>query len=420
MKAITRTILILSLVSLFNDIASEMLMPVMPIYLKSIGFSILLIGVLEGVAEATSSLTKGYFGKISDNSSRRMPFVRWGYGLSMIVKPLMGFLTQPLWIFGLRTLDRFGKGIRTAARDAVLSDESAHADRGKVFGFNRSMDTLGATIGPALALLFLYLHQGQYRTLFYFSFFPGIVAVALTFIVKDKNVKPVHERKKVSFFAQFKYWKESPLAYKQIVIGLLFFALFNSSDAFLILKLKEAGNSDTIAILMYMAYNLIYALSSYPLGIVADKVGLKKMLFAGLLIFSGVYFGMSYMDGNKWYLLLFLVYGLYYACTEGVSKAWLSKICERKDTATGLGLFSGLQSICTLIASTAAGLVWYNFGSFYVFFAAAAAALLVCIYLLFIQPVSAAVHAWIKKYKYLVFFAALVLIAFFTQFSGLY
>lgn len=386
MKAITRTVLLLSLVSLFNDIASEMLIPIMPLYLKTIGFSVLLIGILEGIAEATSSLSKGYFGKLSDTKGKRMPFVRWGYALSAVSKPMMGLFIQPVWVFCSRTIDRFGKGIRTAARDAVLSDESAHSDRGKVFGFNRSMDTIGATIGPAFALLFLYMHNGEYRTLFYFSFFPGIIAVGLTLIVKDKKqteAKPAKER--VPFFAQFKYWKQSTPIYRHLVIGLLFFALFNSSDAFLILKLKQAGNSDMTIIIMYVFYNLVYAAASFPIGILADRVGLKKMLLAGLLIFGVVYFGMTIANSRLWYLALFLLYGLYYACTEGVSKAWISRACDRKDTATALGVFSGLQSICTLLASTLAGLVWYEFGSVYVFMAAGAAAVLACIYLAFVK-----------------------------------
>jgi MFS family permease len=385
MKAITRTVFILSLVSLFNDIASEMLLPIMPIYLKSIGFSVMFIGLLEGLAEATSSLSKGYFGKISDTVGKRMSFVRWGYALSAISKPVMGMFTSTVPVFISRTMDRLGKGIRTAARDAVLSDESAHENRGRVFGFNRSMDTLGATIGPALALLFLYLHHGEYRALFYFSFFPGIVAVALTFFVKDKPGEIKEVKKRVPFFAQFKYWKESPLVYKQLVAGLLFFTLFNSSDAFLILKLKESGIGDITVILIYVFYNLVYALTSFPIGILGDRVGLKKMLLIGLAIFGFVYFGMTLPYGKIWYGVLFLLYGLYYACTEGVSKAWLSRICDKKDTATGLGVFAGLQSICSLLASSIAGFVWYEFGSAYVFIVAAIAALIACFYLAFIK-----------------------------------
>ena len=149
----------------------------MPIYLKTIGFSIVLIGILEGVAEATAGLSKGYFGKLSDTSGRRVPFVQIGYAFSTISKPMMAIFTFPLWIFFARTIDRIGKGIRTGARDAILSDEATPQTKGKVFGFHRSMDTLGAVIGPSLALLYLYYYPQDYKTLFFVAFVPGLFAV---------------------------------------------------------------------------------------------------------------------------------------------------------------------------------------------------------------------------------------------------
>ena len=171
MKYISRTVWILSLVSLFTDTASEMLYPIMPIYLKTIGFSIVLIGILEGVAEATAGLSKGYFGKLSDISGRRVPFVQIGYAFSAISKPMMAIFTFPIWIFFARTIDRFGKGIRTGARDAILSDEATPQTKGKIFGFHRSMDTLGAVIGPALALIYLYYYPEDYKMLFLLHLF---------------------------------------------------------------------------------------------------------------------------------------------------------------------------------------------------------------------------------------------------------
>ena len=158
-RILTRTILLVSFVSLFTDIASEMLYPVMPVYLTSIGFSVMLIGILEGIAEAVAGLSKGYFGQSSDVMGRRVPFVRGGYALSALSKPMMALLTWPWWIFLARTLDRLGKGIRTGARDAILSDETIPENKGKVFGFHRSMDTVGAAIGPVIALVFLYFYQ---------------------------------------------------------------------------------------------------------------------------------------------------------------------------------------------------------------------------------------------------------------------
>ena len=363
MKYITRTVWILSLVSLLTDTASEMLYPIMPIYLKSIGFSIVLIGVLEGFAEAIAGLSKGYFGKKSDNLGRRLPFVQIGYGLSAISKPMMALFIFPLWIFFARTIDRIGKGVRTGARDAILSDEATAKTKGEIFGFHRSMDTLGAVIGPAMALIYLYYYPTDYKTLFLIAFIPGVFAVAASFMIKEKQRELSTAKPKTSFFSFLNYWKESPVLYRKLVTGLLLFTLFNSSDVFLLLKLKQSGISDTMIIGIYIFYNLIYALFAYPLGIIADKIGMKKMFLIGLIIFSIVYFGMAFNTNLYLYFALFFLYGVYASATEGISKAWISNISYKKDTATAIGTFTAFQSICTMLASSLAGLIWYNFSA---------------------------------------------------------
>ena len=363
MKYITRTVWTLSLVSLFTDTASEMLYPIMPIYLKTIGFSIVLIGVLEGFAEATAGLSKGYFGKLSDVSGKRVPFVQMGYALSAISKPMMAAFVFPLWVFFARTVDRLGKGIRTGARDAILSDEATPETKGKIFGFHRSMDTFGAVLGPLFALFYLYYYPQDYKTLFYIAFLPGVLAVAVSFYLKDKNKPTQKEFKRTSFFAFIAYWKSSPLMYRKVVSGLLAFALFNSSDVFLLLKAKQAGLTDIAVIGVYIFYNLIFALFAFPIGIVADKIGLKKMFTIGLSIFAVVYVGMGFSANLYMFIALFFLYGVYAAATEGISKAWISNITDRKDTATAIGTFAGFQSICTIIASSMAGLIWFQFGA---------------------------------------------------------
>ncbi len=362
MKAITRTIWLLSFVSLFTDVASEMLYPVIPIYLKSLNFSILLIGLLEGFAEATAGLSKGYFGKLSDNTGKRLPFVRLGYALSALSKPMMALFTFPAWLFSARSLDRLGKGIRTGARDAMLSDEAAPGNKGKVFGFHRGMDTLGAVIGPAIALLFLYFYPGKYKMLFYIAFAPGVVSILFTFWVKDKKSEPRESKVKTRFLDFIKYWKASLPEYRKLVAGLLLFTLFNSSDMFLILKIKANGFSDTAAIGVYIFYNIVYAFFSFPLGKIGDKIGLKNVFVSGLVMFAIVYFGMGLSNNLYLIFLLFFIYGVYAAATDGISKAWISNISDRKDTATAIGTYTGFQSICALLASSLAGLVWYSFG----------------------------------------------------------
>lgn len=384
MKYITRSIWILSLISLFTDMASEMLYPIMPIYLKTIGFSILLIGILEGVAEAVAGLSKGYFGKLSDQTGKRIPFVQTGYLLSAISKPMMAILAYPIWIFFARTMDRFGKGIRTGARDAMLSDEATPETKGKVFGFHRSMDTLGAVLGPSMALLYLYFYPEQYKTLFYIAFIPGMFAVISTFLLKEKQNEEVKKKTPSSFFSFLHYWKDSPAEYRKLVIGLLAFTLFNSSDVFLLLKAKQSGLSDTLVIGVYIFYNLIYAIFAFPLGMLADKIGLKSMFIIGLALFVVVYIGMSTGSGITSIAILFFLYGIYAAATEGVSKAWISNITDKRDTATAIGTYTGFQSICAMIASSLAGMIWYNYGAAATFIVTGAVTSLIILYFLFV------------------------------------
>lgn len=380
MKHITRTVWVVSVISLLTDTASELLYPVMPIYLKTIGFSVVLIGVLEGMAEATAGLSKGYFGKWSDTSGRRVPFVQIGYALSAVSKPMMALFIYPLWIFFARTMDRFGKGIRTGARDAILSDEATPATKGKIFGFHRSMDTLGAVLGPILALVYLHYHPNDYKTLFYIAFLPGLLAVLASFFLKEKTAPAGAFKAPGSFFSFLYYWKDSPPAYKKLVAGLLVFTLFNSSDVFLLLKAKEAGLDDTAVIGVYIFYNLIYALFAFPVGIVADRTGLKTIFITGLALFAAVYFGMAIHTNTYVFFGLFFIYGVYAAATEGISKAWITNITRKKDTATAIGTFSGLQSIGTMLASSLTGLIWFQWGANVAFMLTAIATLLVAAY----------------------------------------
>lgn len=382
-RIITKTIWMLSLVSLFTDMASEMLYPIMPIFLKHIGFTVVLIGVLEGMAEAIAGLSKSYFGKLSDVKGKRLPFVQLGYALSAISKPMMALFFYPVWVFFARTLDRLGKGIRTGARDALLSDEATPATKGRVFGFHRSMDTLGAVLGPAIALLYLYYNPNNYKTLFLIAFAPGILAICCTALLKEK-INPVPKLKQqtpVSLFAFIAYWKNSPAQYKKLVIGLLLFALVNSSDAFLLLKMKESGLTDTSVIGIYIFYNLVYALLAYPIGIMADKLGLKKIFLLGLVVFSGVYIGFAFNHNFIIFLVLFLLYGVYAAATEGIAKAWISNMVDKTATATAIGTYAGFQSIASLFASSIGGLLWYNFGAATSFLVTATVTLVVVIYL---------------------------------------
>ena len=381
-SAITRPIWILSIISLFTDLASEMLYPVMPVYLQSIGFSILLIGILEGAAEATAGLSKGYFGELSDKSGRRVPFIRLGYTLSALSKPLLAFWANVLWVFSMRTTDRFGKGLRTAARDAMLSDEATPETKGRVFGFHRAMDTFGAFIGPASALAFLHFFPERYRTLFIAAFIPGIIAVALTFLLKEKPHFVSKQHQRITFLSFVRYWRKSPAAFRKLTAGLLLFALFNSSDVFLLLKVKEAGCSDTAVIGVYIFYNLIYAVAAYPLGRLGDRIGFKTVFVAGLFLFAVAYGGMAFTSDIYFLPALFFIYGIYAASTEGIAKAWITNIVSKDETATAIGTYTAFQSICAMVASMLAGWLWWKAGSNATFTLSAGMALVAAIYFL--------------------------------------
>jgi MFS family permease len=393
MRIISRTVFVLSMVSLLADVASEMLYPVIPVYLKQIGFSVFMIGLLEGVVNFTAGISKGYFGKRSDERGLRLPFVRLGYILSNISKPMIAFFIHPVWVFFVRTLDRLGKGVRTAARDAILSEEATPATKGRVFGFHRSMDTVGAAIGPVIALIFLAVHPGEYKLLFYLAFVPGLLAIALIFMVKEKQRQPVLKTSG-NFLSYFGYWKTATPAFRRVVPGLLAFALFNSSDVFLLLVTREIVgsrtiqafgyffNGDTITISAYILYNLVYASASYPLGVLADRFTYRKIIVFGLLIFAVVYTGFALTDSIVIIFILFAIYGLFAAATDGVIKAWITNLADSRNTATAVGFYTSCESICTLLASVIAGFIWSNAGSTATFFTTAAVTIIVCAYFL--------------------------------------
>lgn len=385
-RILSRTVIILSLVSLFTDISSEMLYPVMPLFLQSIGFSAVWIGFLEGTAQVVIGFSTGYFGKLSDQVGARMPFVRAGYLLSALAKPMMIFSSSTGWIFFTRITERLGKGLRTSARDAVLADESEQGDRGKVFGFHRAMDTLGAAIGPVLALIYLQFHPGDYRTLFLIAFGPGILGAGAAFAIREKKKKVKAVTSAGGFFSFLLYWKAASPMYRRIARGLLFFALLNSADSFLFMMSHYQGIADHDMILAYIFYNLVFAFAAYPVGIFADRNGMRNTLVCGLFFFVLVYFGFSRVDSSLMLFFLFGLYGLFGAMTEGISKAWLSQHCEEKDRGTALGFYKSASSLLALASSVLTGFFWqYISPSFSMIWSAVGASFLV-VYFLFFLP----------------------------------
>ena len=358
---ISRAVWVLSAVSLLTELASELLYPVMPGYLRHIGFSVAFIGLLEGVAEATAGLSKAAVGRWSDRLGRRVPFVRAGYALSALAKPLLALTTHPLGVFLARTAERFGKGLRSAPRDALLAAEATPATRGRVFGLHRAMDTLGAVFGPLCALFWLTAHPGAYRPLFLLAAVPGALAVGATLLLRE-SVAPAPAAVKPPLPPLRAWWRTAPATYKRAVRGLAAFALLNSSDVFLLLAARAAGLSETAVIGAYVFYNVVYAAAAYPFGGLADRWGARPTLVAGLLVFAATYAGMAAAHGLPVVLALFALYGIYAAATESVAKAWLAHLVPPAEIGTALGFYGTLQSLGALGASVMAGLLWQRFG----------------------------------------------------------
>ncbi|MFA3782311.1 MFS transporter [Melioribacteraceae bacterium 4301-Me] len=358
-KSLPKQVKILGLISFFTDFASEMLYPITPIFLTSfLGASMSLVGLIEGLAELTAGILKGYFGMLSDKIGKRSIFVFGGYSLSAFSKPLPGIFPRIVTVIFSRIADRIGKGMRTSPRDALLSEYSKN-NSGAIFGFHRSMDTFGAVAGPIAAIIYLYFHPGGYISLFLIAFIPSVIAIYFASKVRDKSTVVFSKEK----FDYKDFWKTAPKNYKIILILLTIFSLVNSSDVFLILKSKYITHSDNYAITGYIFYNIIYAFSSYPSGILSDKFGKKKVLAFGLLIFSFVYFGFAFNNNLLLMFIFFAFYGLYAAATEGISKAWISDIIIPRYKGSAIGLLNSFVSVAVMIGSFGAGVIWDKFGS---------------------------------------------------------
>ena len=379
----------LGLVSLFVDLASEMLYPVVPLYLAgALGAPLVLIGLIEGAAEVTSGFAKGYFGGLSDRLGRRKAFVVAGYALSALSKPLPGLWAAWPGVLVSRVADRVGKGIRTAPRDALLAAYAEPGTRGRVFGLHRALDTLGAALGPAVALAWLAARPGDYRPLFFVAFVPAAVGASLTLLVREQapEARPA-DGSAPGRGSLLAFWREAPPDYRRLVGLLVAFALVNSSDVFLILKAREALG-DAWALGGYILYNLVYAAAAYPAGRLSDRIGRRPTLVAGLALYAAAYAGFALagpvVPGRAAaFAGLFALYGLYAALSEGVAKAWLADLVPA-GAAQGraFGLHAAATSLAALVASVAAGALWEGVGPAAPFALAAGGALVVLVGLL--------------------------------------
>ncbi|MDT5004804.1 MAG: hypothetical protein QOJ24_1980 [Mycobacterium sp.] len=350
---LTRNVRVLSAVSFLQDTASELLYPLLPIYLTSVlGAPPAVVGAVEGVAEGAASLTKLAAGPLGDRYARR-PLIATGYGMAALGKVIVAAATGWPGVLAGRVVDRLGKGIRGAPRDALLVDGIDHAARGRVFGFHRAMDTFGAVVGPLLGLAGYQLLDHQIAPLLWVAVIPGVLSVALVFLVREtRRAVPAQHK---AIFARV---GELPHGYWRVTGLLVAFGIVNFPDALLLLRLNEIGFSVVEVILAYVGYNLVYALSSYPAGLLADRIPRPAVFGIGLTFFAVGYIGLGLTTDTVVAWVLIAVYGLFTGCTDGVAKAWISSLVGPDLQGSAQGIFQGASGFAILIAGIWAGLLW--------------------------------------------------------------
>lgn len=347
---------VLSLVSLFQDTASELLYPILPIFLVGVlGAPVAVVGLVEGLADGAAALTKLASGRWSDRRSRR-PVVAFGYGLAAAAKVVVALAVVWPMVLAARVADRIGKGIRGAPRDALIADDVDAEHRGRAYGFHRSLDTAGAVLGPLIGLgLYEMLHH-HIRPLLWVAAIPALVSVSLVSLVR--------ERPRVVSTAQNRAVSSTPLPpqFWRLVILLGAFAFVNFSDALLLIRAQHLGLGVGSVIGVYCLYNLTYALASYPAGVVSDKIPRRIVVGCGLLIFAVAYIGLGVISTSAWVWVLFPVYGLYTALTDGVTKAWVVDLAPDAARGRAIGVQGAVAGAGAIVAGLWAGLAWSGTG----------------------------------------------------------
>lgn len=355
-EGLSHNVHVLSGVSFFQDAASEMLYPVLPLFITGVlGAPPAVLGLIEGLAEGTASILKVWSGRLADRM-RRKPLIAAGYGLSSVSKLLIGFAYAWPLVLVARVADRTGKGIRGAPRDALIADDTAQADRGRAFGFHRAADTFGAVVGPLIGLAMYYALGQRMRPLFFIAFIPASISVGLIVFVRERP-RTAHEQA-AAIAAR---GGPLPRPYRRVVTFLTIFGLVNFTDALLLLRAKELGFGFAGVVLVYTLYNLTYSLLSYPAGTWSDRVPRRKVFAAGIGVFAVSYFGLGLITSAAWVWVLLPVYGAYTALTDGVSRAWVADLAPDA-TGTALGTYAGLSGAASIVAGVWAGLAWGGTG----------------------------------------------------------
>ncbi len=355
-------VIFLGLVSFFADISAEMVYPIIPLYLTSVfGATPALVGIIEGIAESLAGLLKVFSGYITDKYKKKKPIAFIGYATGLVYKIALLIAGSWVGILGARVIDRIGKGIRTAPRDVMVSESAEEGHLGKAFGIHKALDMAGSAIGILIAFLLLKSANGsyEYKKLFLISIIPALLGLAMFFMIKEKREERVIKEREP-------FWKNVKKLDNQLKLYLLvafLFTLGNSSNAFLLLRAKSVGFDDTTAILLYFIYNITASVLAIPLGKLSDKIGRKKLLVSGYIVFAVVYLGFGFAFSKAFMVAAFVLYGAYTAMIAGVERAFIAEISPKELKGTMLGFHSTIVGVALLPASTIAGLLWNYFGA---------------------------------------------------------
>jgi len=372
---ITPTVRALGAVSLLTDVSSEMVYPVNPVFITQVlGAPPWAVGIIEGIAESEASLLKLYSGWLSDRKGYRKPFALAGYGVAAFAKPLIALATSWGHVLLARVLDRMGKGIRSAPRDALIAENCAPELRGRAFGFHRSMDTAGAVIGPFLGYLLLQSNSTpqHLRWLYLIAFIPALLGVlVLAFFVREKVTRGRNNDLggqaqpeavlRSRFLPSLSDFRTLSPAYRWYLLVVGIFSLGNSSDAFLLLRAGDMGVDPRHLLLLYATFNVVEALLAYGAGSLTDRIGRRPVVAAGYLVFAAVYLGFALLHGPAAVWGLFMGYGLYYTFTQGAQRALAADLARPERRAADLGMFHMIVGLCALPASLAAGWLYTLF-----------------------------------------------------------
>ncbi len=391
--------------SFFMDVSSEMIYSLVPIFLSSVlGVNKSLIGLIEGIAEATASMVKMFSGWFSDRIGRRKPLMLFGYGISTLSRPLLALASGWGMVLGARFVDRFGKGVRTAPRDAIVADSSSRHELGRSFGYHRAMDQFGAVVGPAIAFVVLALHPGGYRMVFWISMIPGVICVAVIWLFIRERRRPRLVAKATTgaggeaaptagpaaaIPSSGTLWERLGRLRGPLLSYLLVTAVFylgNSSDVFLILRARDLGVAAVLIPILYLVFNLVYSALSIPAGLLADRVGRRKVALIGFAVFAVTYAWMAVAASAAAAWGVFILYGVYMGISDGNGRALLGEFSAGERRGTAFGAYHMVVGLAALPASIIAGLLYDNVSPSAPFWVGAAGAVVAGILMLAFVP----------------------------------